>query len=378
MKFLSAFIAAFGFVFAALAQISSSPIVIKDSGDPVMFLKFSPNGGELVRAQAFQGFLLLDTTTYRRGRTFFPDTEHTPEMRMVAYSPDGTMIATAMGYNGERVWNAADPGKPIPANGSRGGLDEIYVLDSPLRILEPPSRPKVIWTGFSTDGKLLITTQENDHVKVWNTISWTVKEELIVIDSHLGIAAFAPDSKTLIVGGQHGTLHQWSLETKAEIQTLPIPGGVSNLFGGHVPAPLDVAFSPDGKTLVATYLSKSMREDGAAVIWNTANWTAQTERGYNSAAFSKDGKLLALGGHSHIKLIDLASWKQIHDIELAEMTFGEVMQMIDPQRQLSPNQEAQAKEKAQCGVWALAFSPDGHTLAAGCSEGTVRLIKIIP
>lgn len=379
MRFLSGFFAAFVFifVFVALAQTPSAPVVIKGTGDPVMFLRFSPNGGELVRAGALEGFLLFDTTSYRRARTFFPDTEHTPEMRMVAYSPDGTMIATAMGYNGARVWDAADPGKPIPANGSRGDLDEIYVLHTPLRILEDPSRPghrkpKVIWTGFSADGKLLITMEDNGHVKVWNTSSWTEERELTV--TSFGVTAFAPDSKTIMVEDKHGVLHQWSLETKAEIRTLPIPEGVGNLFGDDVPPALDVAFSPDGETLIVTYLSKSMREDGAVAIWNTADWTAQTDRGYNSAAFSKDGKSLALGGHSHIKLIDLPSWKQIRDIELPEMTFGDVMQMIDPKRNLE--NVPHAKEKVQCGVWAVAFSPDGKTLAVGCNEGTVRLIKM--
>jgi WD40 repeat protein len=37
-----------------------------------------------------------------------------------------------------------------------------------------------------------------------------------------------------------------------------------------------------------------------------------------------------------------------------------------------------AKETIPCGVLALAFSPDGNKLAAGCSEGTVRLVKVAP
>ena len=44
----------------------------------------------------------------------------------------------------------------------------------------------------------------------------------------------------------------------------------------------------------------------------------QAESGYISAAFSKDGKLLALGGRRDIKLIDPDSREQIRDIELPE------------------------------------------------------------
>ena len=94
------------------------------------------------------------------------------------------------------------------------------------------------------------------------------------------------------------------------------------------------------------------------------------KRGYISAAFSKDGKLLAFGGRSDIKLIDPDSRKQIRDIELPEMTRGEVGH--------SDEDAPGAKKTIPCGVLALAFSPDGNTLAAGCSEGTVRLVKGAP
>ena len=88
-----------------------------------------------------------------------------------------------------------------------------------------------------------------------------------------------------MIGDKNGVLHHWSLATKAEIRTLRTFEGVGIRS--------DVAFSPDGKMLVATYESPKPH---AVMIWNTTAWIAQTESGYNSAAFSKDGKLLALGG----------------------------------------------------------------------------------
>ena len=169
---------------------------------------------------------------------------------------------------------------------------------------------------FSPDGKLLITTHANGHVKVWNTSSWTVEGELNVSDSHLLGSAFVLDSKTIIIGGKNGVLHDWSLATKAEIRTLCIFEGVGNIS--------NVAFSPDGKTMVASYESAKSR---AVMIWNTTDSSAQIESGYISAAFSKDGKL-ALGGRGDIKLIDpdsrKDSRKQVRDIELPEMMPGEV------------------------------------------------------
>jgi len=273
-------------------------------------------------------------------------------------NPDGTRIATAEGNDGARVWNAADPCKPIPKKESILVVDKLFALEIPLRVLEAPSRDRTLdveRTEFSPDGKLLITTHANGHVKVWNTSSWTVEGELIVTDSRLSVAAFAPDGKTVMIGDANGVLHHWSLTTKAETRTLRTFRGVGSL--------LNAAFSPDGKTLVATYQSTT----SSAMIWNTADWRVETESRYASAAFSQDGKLLALGG-PHIKLIEPNSRKQIRDIELPEMTLGEVSRDFV--------NEPNAKEKIGCAVFALAFSPDGHTLAAGCTEGTVRLVKI--
>ena len=138
MKFVSAFLAVF--VLGALAQTSSAPVVIKDEFGPVMFLRFSPNGGELARMCAFGPVALFDTTSYRRARTFRVPAS---QLMMVAYSLDGTRIATAEGYHGARVWNAADPGKPESYRVSRFWLsvDELYVLDTRSGFSRHPAPP---------------------------------------------------------------------------------------------------------------------------------------------------------------------------------------------------------------------------------------------
>jgi WD40 repeat protein len=323
--------------------------VIKDGFVMEVFLRFSPSGRELVRIPQFGPVILSDTTNYKKARTF------SVGMRMVAYSADGTKMATAEGTDGARVWDALVQGKRV-----QEAPGELYVLETPLQVLESPSKDskqRVFWTEFSPDGKRLITTQANGHVKVWNTSSWIVEDDLTLTDSEVRAAAVSPDSKTLVIGDVKGALHHWSFESKAKIK--------SALTHEPLGAVLGVVFAPDGKTLVTSHQSKSK---GTVGIWNTSTWVAQMEDGFSCAAFSKEGKILALGGHN-IKLLDPASGKQIRTIELPEMTLGD----FGPRFEKQPK----ADKKVPIQIRALAFSPDGTTLAAGCM-GPLRLVEMNP
>jgi len=320
--------------------------VIKDGFMMEVFLRFSPSGRELVRIPQFGPVILSDTANYKKARTFHLG------MRMVAYSPDGTKMATAEGTDGARVWDAAIQGKRVPE-----APGEIYVLETPLQVLEAPSKDskrRVFWTEFSPDGKRLITTQANGHVKVWNTTSWAVEEEIAATEDEVRVAAFAPDGKILVIGDIKGVLHRWSFEDKAA-KTTRTPGAVTG-----------IVFAPDGKMAVTTHQSPS---NSLAMIWNPREWgVARVEHGFGSATFSQDGKTLALGGRN-IKLLDPASGKHIQTIELPELAMRESGPGFD--------EGPKADKKIPIQVRALAFSPDGATLAAGC-VGPLRLVEMNP
>jgi|SRR6516162_5386904 hypothetical protein len=143
MKLVGAFVAVLAL--GALAQSSGIPIVIKHEGCfAVMLLQFSPDGSELAQACGLSPIEMFDTTNYRKARTFRSEIDYTPGLKGFAYSPDGKTMATARGHGGAAIWNAADPGKPVtPPNGkplkSFYGVDELYALDKPLHVLQPPT-----------------------------------------------------------------------------------------------------------------------------------------------------------------------------------------------------------------------------------------------
>lgn len=356
IKFLGALILVLGL--GTLPEASTAPVVIH-SGCPLsVSLQFSPSGGELACICAFNPVRLLDTNNFRKARTFLPEVQHTPELASLSYSPDGKLIATARGWAGALIWNAADPGKPKPELKSFFGVDELYALETPLLVVESPAivrgpEGRVHWIRFSPDGKLLLTTHGNGHVNIWSTGSWTQQGELAVADIELSAVAFAPNGKIFIAADERGVLHEWSLDTKSEIRVLRA--------GEHITG---LEFSHDGRMLVATRMGKTFA-DASVIIWDAKDWSGQTEDGYTCAAFSDTGKLLALGGQGHVKVIEPSSRKEIRTFPLPEITKGELLRNTN-----GPD----ANKKMPYPASALAFSPDGNTLAVGGVDGTIILI----
>lgn len=151
LRLVSALLIAF--VIGALAQTPSAPVAIRGGVGPVLFLRFSPNGGELAVISGWGPVALFETSSYRRARTFITERAFCAAANcigVVAYSPDGTRMATAEGTNGARVWNAVDRGEPIPTKGWILAVSELYALKTPVRVLQEPSGDIRAWDGRSS------------------------------------------------------------------------------------------------------------------------------------------------------------------------------------------------------------------------------------
>jgi WD40 repeat protein len=88
---------------------------------------------------------------------------------------------------------------------------------------------------FSPDGKCLATGSDDKTIKLWNVESQKEIATLEGKSSGIQSLAFSPDGKYLVSGGT--IIKLWSVESKKEVNTLP--GNGSNA----------VAFSRDGKYL---------------------------------------------------------------------------------------------------------------------------------
>jgi hypothetical protein len=186
MKLLASFAA---LALGALAQSTSTPVVIKrEACFAAMSLAFSPDGCELAQPCGFAPIEMFDTTNYRKARTFRSQIDYTPDLTGFAYSADGKTMVTVRPIIGAEIWNAADPGKPVPPENGESfksfyGVDELYALDKPLRVLEEPRASRdefasALDANYSPDSKFLLSPVVGDIVDATSSLARTQTRHL--------------------------------------------------------------------------------------------------------------------------------------------------------------------------------------------------------
>lgn len=145
--------------------------------------------------------------------------------------------------------------------------------------------------------------------------------------------AFSPDGKTLAAAHQDKTVTLFNVPM----------GHLKAVIREHTRAVHCVVFSPDGKTLASGGWD--------VLLWDVAKGRPKTFRAratwVHAMAFSSDGKTLAVGDY-------------ISDYRLWDLTTGKARTKFDPFAGAGPIDTGLYKPE----TFALAFSPDGKTLAA--------------
>ena len=234
---------------------------------------------------------------------------HERSVNSVAFSPDGSTLASGSWDGTIRLWNAVTGEHKTTLEGYWG----------------------VLFVAFSPDGSTLASGSD-DTIRLWNAVTGEHKTTLEGHEGDVNSVAFSPDGSTLASGSSDRTIRLWNAVTGEYKTTLEGYWGV-----------LFVAFSPDGSTLASG-------SDDTIRLWNAVTGEYKTtleghEGDVNSVAFSPDGSTLASGSSDRT-------------IRLWNAVTGEHKTIL---------------EGHEGDVNSVAFSPDGSTLASGSSDRTIRL-----
>ncbi len=256
-----------------MLPIWSSPLSAHHAG-AVTCVAFSPDGTRLASGSGDKTVKLWDTAT---GKTFATLQGHSDFVLSVAFSPDGTRLASGSGgYKTVKLWDTAT-GKAIATQ--QGHIQDVFSV------------------AFSPDGTRLASGSGDNTVKLWDTATG---KAIVTLQGHLGdvfSVAFSPDGTRLASGSADNTVKLWDAATGKAIATLE----------GHFGDVFSVAFSPDGTRLASGSGDKTVK------LWDAATGKAiATLMGHSSyvqsVAFSPDGTRLASGsGDRTVKLWDTVS-----------------------------------------------------------------------
>ena len=284
-------------------------------------LAFSPDGGSLaIGQQAIDrppSILRIWDLARRRDTIWFP---HPVGYRSVAFSSDGQTLA-AGNFDGTLfTFERADEWKVRHSENQGSPVNAVAFLPGSTTFAAGDWDGSVRFHGPDT---MANRRPLNYSAKVWSL-------------------AVSPDGSMLAVGGEANAVKVYDLATRQLKVTL----------NGHDHAIESLDFSPDGKLLASA---------GGTIVnlWDTTTWANREQIPHHPevvcARFSPDGKLLAFSdGESflpHYKLLPTAIilW------DIAKR---------DEVRWLRGHTNT---------IWALAFSPDGKTLASGSADQTVKL-----
>jgi WD40 repeat protein len=316
------------------------------AGDPVTALALSPNGNDVFAGLANGQIKSWDRASGAGVRDF---AGHAAVVTRVAVAPDGATMASAARDGSLRLWQTS--------------------TGTSARELRLPSGAATD-LAFSHDGKTLAWSTERGHVGLLDATSFVVSTLPHARAKVLGVA-FGPDAKTLTVvtpgarlrydlerpRGQpkvvdKGVVELGALALRAAAPTFglsrdgsvairELDTGAERAFAwADADGPLTIALAPQGRALAAAYA------------------------GHRLVVHSLDGKQHALTPPAPIEAVS-ATTGSLAIAAGAEDGMVHVWTTRPPRLLGLDGRGAHAR--------AVAFSPDGATLATGAGEGKVLL-----
>ena len=293
---------------------------------PVLAVAASPDGKTVASAGQDTRIALWDVTAGKLNKIL---EGHADFVNALAFSPDGKTLASGGADRRLILWDVA--------------------TGQPRQILLGATQA-ITSVAFSADGGTLASASSDGSAQLWDPVTGQQSQTLRGATNQLRTLAFSPDGKTLVGAGDEGVLFAWDPRTGKTLQALRASDKAITA----------VAFSPDGKTLA------SGDQAGVIVLLDAA--TGQPRRTLKTGASSDDPAgdqgPQALAPSADVPL----DGQQQADAATMALAASEPSVVI-----MAPVGPAGQGPGAPDFVNAVAFSPDGKTVASALQSGDIRL-----
>jgi len=295
--------------------------------------------------------------------------------RSLAFTPDGTVLASAGGNNEDfaiRLWDVAS-GQSI------GKLD---------------GHSGIVWgVAFSPDGQMLVSVSSDATAKIWDWRNGTLLQSLD-FPAEVVSVSFSPDGQILAVGGvdepqgdvQNAAIWTFSVGSWKPLLKFPEYWNITAMV-----------YSPDGRWLVGGGTSRNVQ------IWRTGDGTSIFTLNHAhqalDAAISPDGSTVATATcqittndectEGGVWLWNLSTGRLINKLRGFPDVVESVTFSVDGSSLIAASRDGMLRVYATSdyqpqfeatppgGNGIMTLSPDGGLLATGGANGAVHLWKIV-
>jgi len=256
---------------------------------------------------------------------------HGSRLTLVDKETSGGSEPNAVAQHGNLVYvlNVGGSSNVVGFRLNAGG--QVQRIPSSIRFLTT-NNSEAASLAFSPNGQFLASAETQGKIQVWNLSTGSLVRTIV---QTAGVWSLTFDAKgNRLAAGGHGLVEIWDVNSGNEIRKWPIKGTC-----------LRLSFDQSSQWLAAG-------AEGVLHVWNVDGSKSLEGKAHTfiiaSVAFSPNGDLVATGG---MGLNDgtVQLWRVGQ--ALSESTVGKLPNTVE----------------------ALTFSPDGASLAAGCTNGTVKL-----
>jgi WD40 repeat protein len=299
-------------------------------------------------------------------------TQHQQLVRSVAWSPDGTMLASGADDSQVFIWGtngvvhaniphpaavqslawSPDAGRLVTGSGVQLAFFNTQTGKLLARSIHAHTQ-MITCVAWATQGGMRVISAGNDnHAIVWNTTTYKLQLVYKLHTAAINAVAWSADGQTVATSSQGGFVRVWDANSGVDVHdhyqdtTLPLRA---------------LAFSPTGTLLAAG------ADDGVVRIWNNG-LICQNPQGQGVNAICGDAPLRVRASNSAVRTL---AWS--HDSRfLAVGTNDGTLSIWDPMNPQMPLVKMQQK----LTVHSVSWSPDNKFLAVA-SGNTVTTWMVV-